>query len=97
MLMKANIKEICDYLGTKASVEDVNSALVEIHKELDTKANGQEINDHVTEQVLINEALCSENTVGRWIWKNGEVRKGYAVPWDIQSVNTCPENFLWEP
>ena len=21
---------------------------------------------------------------------------GYAVPWEMQSVNTCPENFLWD-
>ena len=24
------------------------------------------------------------------------MKSGYTVPWEIQSVNTCPENFIWE-
>lgn len=34
--------------------------------------------------------------VGRWIWKSGEVQHGAYVPWEVQAINTCPENFLWE-
>ena len=34
--------------------------------------------------------------MARWLWKSGELVNGYAVPWEVQSVNTCPENFLWE-
>ena len=45
---------------------------------------------------MINDALCSENCVGRWLWKSGQVKNGYAVPWDIQLVNTAPDNFIWE-
>lgn len=30
------------------------------------------------------------------MWKSGELVSGYAVPWELQSVNTCPENFLWQ-
>ena len=40
--------------------------------------------------------IATTSPVGRWIWKSGEVKNGYAVPWDVQSVNTCPENFVWE-
>jgi hypothetical protein len=47
-------------------------------------------------QTLINEALCAENCVARWIWKSGQVRNGYAIPWEIQTVNTAPDNYLWE-
>lgn len=97
MLLKASVKDICTLLDMKASVEDVNQALMDVHKELDSKANHHEVIDHMNEQSLINEALCSENTVGRWIWKSSEVKNGFAVPWEIQSVNTCPENYLWEP
>ena len=50
----------------------------------------------MTEQNTINEALCAENCVARWLWKSGDLANGYAVPWEVQSVNTCPENFLWE-
>lgn len=34
--------------------------------------------------------------MARWLWKSGDLINGYAVPWEVQSVNTCPENFLWE-
>ena len=63
------------------------------------------VQKHLTEykktredQQLVNETLCSENCVARWIWKSGIVENGGAglvnsVKWDIQSVNTCPENF----
>lgn len=47
-------------------------------------------------QALINDALCAENCVGRWLWKSGHVKNGYAVPWDVQLVNTAPDNFIWE-
>lgn len=47
-------------------------------------------------QALINDALCSENCTGRWAWKSGQVKNGYAVPWEIQLVNTTPDNYLWE-
>lgn len=47
-------------------------------------------------QAIINDALCSENCVARWTWKSGQVKNGYAVPWEIQTVNTAPDNYLWE-
>jgi len=47
-------------------------------------------------QTLINDALCSENCVARWCWKSGQLKSGYAIPWESQSVNTAPDNFLWE-
>jgi len=56
----------------------------------------REFRDALTEQGTINEALCAENCVARWLWKSGDLVNGYAVPWEVQSVNTCPENFLWQ-
>jgi hypothetical protein len=47
-------------------------------------------------QAIINDALCSENSVARWTWKSGQVKNGYAIPWEIQTINTAPDNFLWE-
>lgn len=35
--------------------------------------------------------------MARWLWKTGTLKNGFAVPWEVQSTNTCPENFLWEP
>jgi hypothetical protein len=34
--------------------------------------------------------------VARWIWKSGDLKTGSLVPWEIQSINTCPDNFVWE-
>lgn len=44
----------------------------------------------------MTDALCAENCVGRWYWKTGSLKNDDAVPWEEQSINTCPENFLWE-
>jgi len=45
---------------------------------------------------LVNEALCAENCLGRWIWKSGDILHSAQVPWEVQAINTCPDNFLWE-
>jgi len=77
-------------------IDDVNKALLEIHKELDAKAIREDLANIVNDQALINESLCTENIVGRWAWKSGEVKTGQMVPWEIQLTNTLPDNFLWE-
>ncbi|CAG9325041.1 unnamed protein product [Blepharisma stoltei] len=96
ILLKANIKDICVLLDMKPNIEDINKILQDLHDELDKKAAANEFHSHINSQALINEALCGENCMARWIWKSGEVRTGYTVPWEVQSVNTCPDNFLWE-
>lgn len=95
ILLKANIKDICTLLDIKANIDDVNHALEEIHQEIDTKVSVDEMAERLREQSCINEALCAENCAGRWLWKSGETKTG-SVPWEIQSINTCPENFIWE-
>jgi hypothetical protein len=97
LLSKAYIKDICSLLDMKASIDDVNSALMDIHKELDNKITVQAHNVYVNEQQALNTVLCSENTIGRWIWRSGELAGGFAVPWEIQCVNTAPDNYIWEP
>ena len=54
------------------------------------------MNRVVGEQSLIMESLCSEHLLGRWIWKSGKTRgEKHAVPWNVQNINTNPENFVW--
>jgi hypothetical protein len=96
LLLKANIKDVCTLLDMKANIDDINKALLDIHKSLEGTAKSEDMTKTLNEQALINEALCSENCVGRWIWKSGELKSGYAIPWEVQSVNTCPENYVWE-
>eukprot|EP00826_Nyctotherus_ovalis_P037200 TRINITY_DN3379_c0_g1_i5.p1 TRINITY_DN3379_c0_g1~~TRINITY_DN3379_c0_g1_i5.p1 ORF type:complete len:595 (+),score=254.19 TRINITY_DN3379_c0_g1_i5:106-1890(+) len=96
LLLKANIKDVCTLIDIKASSEDVKKAFNEVHFELERKATSSDLSAAMAEQSLINEALCAENCVGRWLWKSGTLKSGYGVPWEAQSVNTCPDNFLWE-
>lgn len=44
----------------------------------------------------MTEALCAENCTARWIWKSAELAHSGQVPWEVQAINTCPENFVWE-
>lgn len=74
----------------------MNKALTEIQKELDSKSNLSELKAALNEQALVNESLCTENIIGRWAWKSGELKSGNIVPWEIQLTNTLPDNFLWE-
>ena len=81
----------------KSNTDEVNKALDEIHEEMDKQVVSKtELNDALQEQNLINEALCAENCSARWLWKSGELQNGFAIPWEIQTINTCPENFLWD-
>jgi len=96
LLLKANIKDVCTLVDIKANSEDVKKAFNEVHLELERKASSNDFSAAMADQSLINEALCAENCVGRWLWKSGTLRNGYGVPWEAQSVNTCPDNFLWE-
>ncbi len=96
LMMKSNIKEILSLLKNKADIDDVNKALTQIHEELDTKCNIEGFNSAMDNQAIINDALCAENCVARWTWKSGQVKNGYAVPWEVQTVNTAPDNYLWE-
>ena len=54
------------------------------------------LKEALNDQALVNEALCAENCVGRWVWKSGDLHHQSLVPWEVQAINTCPDNFLWE-
>ena len=63
---------------------------------MNLKVNNIDFNNAMNNQALINDIICNENQVGRWLWKTGKVKGGYTVPWDTQSVNTSPDNYIWE-
>jgi len=96
LLLRANIKDLCQLLDQKAGVEDVNQTLALVKQEVEKCISEGQLKSALNDQALINEALCAENTVGRWVWKSGELHHKEQVPWEVQAVNTCPDNFLWE-
>jgi len=45
----------------------------------------------------INTTLSNETCLGWWIWESGKLKNGnLAVPWEVQTTNTCIENFQWD-
>ena len=90
---KAYANEVNIWLKEKVSLNKLNVVVDEIYSKLDQ--NRREFDTYLEEQAVINETLCGENCVGRWICKSGEVRAN-GIGWEVECVNTCPDNFLWE-
>ena len=96
LLSKADINEVNNLLRNKVNIEDINQSLNNIKNDMNLKVNSMDFNNAMNNQALINDIICNENQVGRWLWKTGKVKGGYTVPWDTQSVNTSPDNYIWE-
>ena len=92
-----NSKEIIKSLQTKANSEDqINKLFNDINKKLNDKVNSIDFTTAIDNQAIINDTLCNENCIGRWFWNGGDNKINYAIPWDNQSINTSPDNFIWE-
>ena len=91
-----NIQEINKLLSLKVSSEHFNKVIIEINKKLNEKVNTIDFTTSIDNQAIINDTLCSENCIGRWNWKSGEKKNNYIIPWENQSVNTSPDNYIWE-
>jgi hypothetical protein len=35
-------------------------------------------------------------SVARWLWKSGKTKTGGGVPWNVQALNSDPDNFIWD-
>lgn len=96
MLLKVSLKDLCGLLDQKANLNDVNSTLSIVQAEVKKCVMIDRLKQTVDDQRLINDALCAENCVGRWLWKSGDLCSQAQVPWEVQAINTCPDNFLWD-
>ena len=101
IVLKANIKDVCTLLDMKASnfhtdIDDVNKALVDLKHNSDSKVPLEDFRTYLRQQSTLNESLNAANMSGRWAWRSGELRAGNAVPWEVQMLNSRPDNFLWE-
>ncbi len=81
-------------LKSKTEIDDVNKTLTQIHEELDK--NSLE-NVYL---ILIYLSLVQSSYYKREFVKialqGGLLKSNYAVQWEIQTVITAPDNFLWE-
>ena len=91
-----NKSQINSLLNSKANIDELNISLNQIKKELNNKVNNIEFKNSMNNQAMINDIICNENQVGRWLWKSSKNKNKLAIPWDIQSVNTAPDNYIWE-
>ena len=96
LLLRVQIKDLCTLLDQKANLNDVNKTLEVVQSEVETCVKETQLTEALNDQALVNEALCAENCVGRWVWKSGDLQSSNLVPWEVQAINTCPDNFLWE-
>ena len=96
IIQKAKSRDLISVAEEKANREEVEKIFQTLQSELIEKASLKELKTSLDEQSLINEALCSENCIGRWVWKSGELKASCLIPWEIQWVNTWPDNFVWE-
>ena len=96
MNSKADIKNILDLLKNKLDNNNFNKIINNIQKDLKAKVNTTDFSNAMDNQAIINDTLCNENNLGRWLWKSGKVKNNLGVPWEIQIINTSPDNFIWE-
>ena len=96
MNSKADIKNIVELLKNKLDNENFNKIIKNLQKEISTKVNTNDFSSAMDNQAIINDTLCNENNIGRWLWKSGKVKNNLSVPWEVQIINTSPDNFLWE-
>ena len=89
-------KELNKSLNNKLVMENFNKMIAEINKKINEKVNTKDFTSALDNQAIINDTLCSENCIGRWLWKSGINKNNYLIPWESQSVNTSPDNFIWE-
>ena len=86
-------KEKEDIINTekeKNEIKQIYNIIEEIKNEL--KANKTEFSKAMDSQAIINETLCNESKLGKWIWDEGKLKNNSNIIWDTQKINTFPDN-----
>ena len=96
---KAELQDICALLDEKASIQEVNKALLEVNKSMQefqghssAELNIARVNDMLQS---VHQAVTAELNIGRWIWKTGHVNEDRTIPWNVECINTASDNFIW--
>ena len=96
MNTKADLKNILNLLNNKLDNESFNDIINTLKKEIQTKTPLIDFSSAMDNQAIINDTLCNENNIGRWLWKSGKIKNNLSIPWEVQIINTSNDNFLWE-
>ena len=71
MILKANLNDVLSLIEKKSSFEEVKMEVSQLKSVM--SKNHKEFKTSIEEQTSLNEVLCAENCVARWLWKNGQV------------------------
>jgi hypothetical protein len=93
--MKVDFKELNSYLKGKVDIDDINKALTIINEDINSKVDNDYFQKTLKNQSDINKIICTDYIMGKWISSNNEIVNGN-IKWNIQSINSSPENFSWE-
>lgn len=80
----------------RTNLKDLNDEIALIKSEINKKCSLEFLDSMIESQTQINDFLCSENCLGRWLWNSGKLNNNCLVPWEYQIINTVPENYFWE-
>ena len=95
LIMKVDFKELNNYLKGKVNIDDINKALTIINEDINSKVDNDYFQKTLKNQSDINKIICTDYIMGKWISSNNEIVNGN-IKWNIQSINSSPENFSWE-
>ena len=96
MNSKVDTNNLMELLKTKLDNDSFNRIVNNLKQEIGNKVNTNDFSNAMDNQAIINDTLCNENNLGRWLWKSGKIKNNLSVPWEIQIINTSPDNFIWE-
>ena len=96
MNTKADMKNILEMLNNKIDKENFKTLINDLKKELASKTPLLDFSSAMDNQAIINDTLCNENNIGRWLWKSGKIKNNLSIPWEVQVINTSNDNYLWE-
>ena len=96
MNSKADLKNIINILKSKLDIENFNDEIKILKKEVGGMTPLADFSSAMDNQAIINDTLCNDNNIGRWLWKSGKIKNNLAIPWEVQIINTSNDNFLWE-
>ena len=89
-------QDLIPMLETKANMQDIKETLVEIHRDIETRLPTVEFHASIPSLQAATETLMLEHCTARWLWTSGSLQSDHRIPWQVQTVNTQPENFIWE-
>ena len=88
---------LLNLLKEKMNINDINKILNQISKDLDNKVDVDKYNNQLYIQKDINNYICKEHILGRWIsYKNTTLKHAFII-WNEQLINLAPNNYCFTP